>query len=133
VTVFVQVVVMQKVKLQPRLLLRLSFILFGGALVALSQVHTLLELCLAYALMGLTVAFAMPSLSAAASLSVEPSEQGAAAGLLAAAPTAGMVFGPVLGAVLYDVDRMLPMYAGAAAMVLTGICFWFVRIPTAPD
>ena len=81
--------------------------------------------------MGLTASFAMPSLSAAASLSVESHEQGAAAGLLTAAPTLGMIFGPALGATLYQQDTLLPLQLGGAMMVLSGVFFWFVTVPDA--
>jgi MFS family permease len=131
VTVVVQVVVMQTVKLQPRLLLRVALICFGLSLWVLAAVSSVAGLVLAYALMGLTASFAMPSLSAAASLSVEPHEQGAAAGLLTAAPTLGMIFGPALGAVLYQQNIFLPLYLGGAAMVLSGVYFWFVKVPDA--
>jgi len=131
VTVVVQVVVMQTVKLQPRLLLRSALICFGLSLWVLAAVSSVAGLVLAYALMGLTASFAMPSLSAAASLSVEPHEQGAAAGLLTAAPTLGMIFGPALGAALYQQNIFLPLYLGGAAMILSGMYFWFVKVPDA--
>jgi MFS family permease len=132
VTVIVQVVVLQVWKLPPKVLLRTSFILFGLVLLLLSQVQSLPMLFVTFALMGLGASLAMPSLSAAASIAVEPHEQGGAAGLLTAAPTLGMVFGPALGAILYQQGPGLPMLAGGALTILTGIYFWFVRIPEAP-
>jgi MFS family permease len=132
-SVFVQVVVMQLVKLQPRMLLRTSLICFGLALWVLAQADTLPLLFISYALMGLTASFAMPSLSTAASLSVEAHEQGAAAGLITAAPAVGMIFGPVLAATVYTQSAQLPMYIGGVIMVLAGIGFWFVKTPLAPD
>ena len=132
VTVIVQIVIMQLLRIQPRLLLRISFILFGLTLLLLSMAETLLVLFLAYALMGLTASFAMPSLSAAASLSVENHEQGAVAGLLTAAPVLGMIFGPALGAALYTLRPELPLWVGAGMLVLTGIYFWFVPVPESP-
>lgn len=131
VTVVVQVVVMQVLKLQPRVLLRVSLICFGLSLWVLAAVGSVAGLLAAYALMGLTASFAMPSLSAAASLSVESHEQGAAAGLLTAAPTLGMIFGPALGATLYQQDTLLPLQLGGAMMVLSGVFFWFVTVPDA--
>ncbi len=133
VTVIVQIGVMQLVKLQPRTLLRYSLILFGFSIWILSQAQTLPLLFISYALMGLTASFAMPSLSAAASLSVEAHEQGAAAGLITAAPAVGMIFGPFLAAVFYNQNALLPMYIGGALMVLSGVAFWFVNTPIAPD
>ncbi len=133
VTVIVQIGIMQLLKLQPRTLLRYSLILFGFSIWILSQAQTLPLLFISYALMGLTASFAMPSLSAAASLSVEAHEQGAAAGLITAAPAVGMIFGPFLATVFYHQNALLPMYIGGALMVLSGVAFWFVNTPIAPD
>ena len=129
VTVAVQIGVMQLLKLQPRTLLRFALILFGVSIWILSLADTVIMLFTAYGLMGLTASFVMPSLSAAASLSVEPHEQGAAAGLITAAPAVGMIFGPFLATVFYNQSALLPMYLGAIAMILTGISFWFVNTP----
>ncbi|MDP6435808.1 MAG: MFS transporter [Gammaproteobacteria bacterium] len=130
VTVIMQVLVMQVWKMQPKILLRSAFIIFGLVLLGMTQVEGLFGLYLVFAGMGFAVSLAMPSLSAAASLSVGPQEQGAAAGLLAAAPTFGMVFGPATGALMYEIDTLLPMQVGAVMTILTGIYFWFVRIPS---
>lgn len=131
VSVVVQVGIMQVLALQPRTLLRTALICFGLSLWVLALADSVVLLYFAYGLMGLTASFSMPSLSAAASLSVEPHEQGAAAGLLTAAPTVGMIFGPALGAALYQIDELLPLQLGGAAMILSGVYFWFVRIPDA--
>jgi MFS family permease len=133
VTVIVQIVVMQMLKLQPRMLLRAAIIAFGLSLWLLSLADNIAMLFFAYGMMGLTASFVMPSLSAAASLSVEPHEQGAAAGLITAAPAVGMIFGPFLAAASYTQNPLLPMYLGGAVMVLTGIGFWFVKTPLVPD
>lgn len=132
VTVVVQIVVMQLLRLQPRLLLRTAFIVFGLALLLLARADTVPLLLASYALMGLTASFAMPSLSAAASLNVQAQEQGAVAGLLTAAPVLGMIFGPALGAALYNLRPELPLWSGAVMLILTGVYFWFVAVPEAP-
>ncbi len=131
VTVIMQVIVMQKWKLQPRVLLRSSFILFGLILLPMTAMRSTLGMYLIFAAMGFTVSLAMPSLSSAASLSVGRREQGIAAGLLAAAPTCGMVFGPMIGGILYGIGPEYPIWLGAAMVILTGIYFWFVRVPEA--
>ena len=78
---------------------------------------------------GMSFALAAPGLNAAASLAVEPAEQGAVAGLLSSAPAFGMVFGPALGGVVYNIAPNLPMIGGAALSVAVGVYFFFVRIP----
>jgi len=114
------------------MLLRTAIALFGVSLWLLSLADNMAMLFFAYGLMGLTASFVMPSLSAAASLSVEPHEQGAAAGLITAAPAVGMIFGPFLAAAAYTINPLLPMYVGGAVMVLTGLAFWFVNTPLVP-
>ena len=52
--------------------------------------------------------FTAPGLNAAGSLSVRPEEQGAVAGLLSAAPTVGMTFGPLLCGIVYSAAPNAP-------------------------
>jgi MFS family permease len=82
-----------------------------------------------YALFGLSFGFTAPGLNAAGSLSVEREEQGAVAGLLSAAPTVGMIFGPILCGLVYGVAPSLPMLGGAALTALVGVWFLFVNVP----
>ena len=42
----------------------------------------------------------------------EPSEQGEVAGFLAGAPVVGMIFGPTIGTLLYNLDPTFPFYYG---------------------
>ena len=88
-----------------------------------------MALYLCYAGMGLAFALAAPGLNAAASLAVEPHEQGAVAGWLSSAPAFGMVFGPALGGFVYNVSPNVPMIGGAVLSCLVGILFWLIKIP----
>jgi len=129
VTLVVQIVVMQIWKLSPKLLLRSSFLIFAAVLTAFALSDSLIMLYLSYAGMGLSFAMAAPGLNAAASLSVEPQEQGAVAGWLSSAPAFGMVFGPALGGFVYNVAPGLPMIGGAVLAALVGVYFFFAKIP----
>jgi DHA1 family multidrug resistance protein-like MFS transporter len=129
ITVVMQVVVMQKWKMQPRYLLRSAFILFGIVILFLASATTRMELYLVFVAMGFAVSLAMPSLTAAASLTVGASDQGIAAGLLTAAPTFGMLLGPMSMGHLYEYDPVMPIWFCTAMLVLTGIYFWFVKVP----
>lgn len=131
VTLVVQVVVMQVWKLAPKLLLRTSFPLFAAVLVVFGSSDGLAMLFVSFAGMGLSLAMAAPGLNAAASLAVEPREQGAVAGLLSAAPAFGMIFGPALGGLLYNVQPVVPVFGGATLAALVGLYYWFVSIPDA--
>jgi DHA1 family multidrug resistance protein-like MFS transporter len=132
ITVIMQVVVMQKFKLQPKLLLRSAFIIFGIVLLILPGAASTTQLYLVFVGMGFAVSLAMPSLTAAASLTLGPQDQGVGAGLLAAAPTFGMVLGPVSMGILYEQSPALSVQLCAGMVILTGIYFWFVNVPLAP-
>ena len=71
-------------------------------------------LALAFFAVGCGAALAVPAANALGSLSVSREEQGAAAALLAAAPPAGFIFGPLIGAMLYSFMPELPLYVSAA-------------------
>ena len=129
ITVIMQVVVMQKFKMQPRLLLRVAFIIFGLVLLILPTAVTTLQLYVVFVGMGFAVSLAMPSLTAAASLSLGPQDQGIGAGLLTAAPTFGMVLGPLSMGFLYEFSPVLSVQLCAGMVLLTGIYFWFVNVP----
>ena len=129
VTLVIQIVVMQVWKLSPKFLLRYSFLIFAIVLFLLANAGSTMQMYLIYAAMGLAVALATPGLNAAASLAVGPQEQGAVAGLLAAAPAFGMIFGPALGGILYNVVENLPMILGGSLVAVLGVYFWFVAIP----
>ena len=133
VTLVVQIVVMQIWKLSPKFLLRTSFLIYAAVLTVFAYSDSLLMLYVSFAGMGLCFALAAPGLNAAASLAVEPHEQGAVAGWLASAPAFGMIFGPALGGAVYNVAPDLPMLSGAALSVMVGVYFFFVRIPDPRD
>lgn len=129
ITLVVQIVVMQVWKLSPRFLLRYSFFLFATSLLFLTAISQLWQLYLVFALMGLSIALAAPGLNTAASLNVQAHEQGAVAGLLAAAPAFGMIFGPAIGGAVYNLSPIAPLLGGAALSAAIGLYYLFVRIP----
>jgi len=69
-----------------------------------------------FAIVGVGAGLAVPSINALGSMSVPKQEQGAAAGLMAAAPPAGFVIGPILGAELYQISEPLPLIVSAVLM-----------------
>jgi len=129
VTVFVQAVVLQRWKATPATMLKTGFGVMTVALLLLAFGPGLASLYLGYGLFGLSFGFTAPGLNAAGSLSVQREEQGAVAGLLSAAPTVGMIFGPILCGLVYTVAPVMPMLVGAALTTLVGIWFLFVNVP----
>ena len=129
VTVFVQAVVLQRWKAPPGTMLRAGFAIMTAALLLLAFGPGLFSLYAGYALFGLSFGFTAPGLNAAGSLSVKAEEQGAVAGLLSAAPTVGMIFGPVLCGLVYAVAPAAPMLVGAALTALVGVAFFYIAVP----
>lgn len=108
VTVFVQAVVLQRWKAPPATMLKTGFAVMTVALLLLAFGPGLASLYAGYGLFGLSFGFTAPGLNAAGSLSVEREEQGAVAGLLSAAPTVGMIIGPILSGVVYTAAPVAP-------------------------
>jgi hypothetical protein len=70
----------------------------------------------AMAAIGVGLGLLRPGSSAGASLSVEPEEQGAVAGLSGAIGVTGNIFGPLLGTALYSVTPVAPYLMNAVLM-----------------
>jgi MFS family permease len=129
VTVFVQAVVLQRWKARPGTMLKTGFTVMAVALLVLGFGPGLWSLFVGYGLFGLSFGFTAPGLNAAGSLSVRPEEQGAVAGLLSAAPTVGMIFGPLLCGFVYSAAPSAPMVGGALLTVTLIVLFLFVKVP----
>ncbi len=125
----VQAVVLQAWKAPPATMLRTGFAVMTAGLLLLAFGTGTWWLYTGYAAFGISFGFTAPGLNAAGSLSVRPEEQGAVAGLLSAAPTVGMIFGPILCGLVYHAAPILPMLGGAALTVLVGVGFLFVKVP----
>ena len=127
-SVFMQAVVLQILNISTEILLKICFLIFGMVLVSISLVNSLSQFFLAYAGMGIAFSMITPSLNSAATLSVNPSEQGEVAGFLAGAPVVGMIFGPRIGTVLYNLDATYPFYYGGLVAIILGVYFQFIKV-----
>lgn len=125
---FMQAIVLQVLNISTETLLRICFLIFGVVLISISLVSSLTQFFLAYAGMGIAFSMITPSLNAAATLSVEPSEQGEVAGFLAGAPVVGMIFGPTIGTLLYNLDPTFPFYYGGLVAIILGAYFQFIKV-----
>ena len=128
-TTLMQAVVFQIINVSPRTLLRLCFFIFGAVLFVIPMVKSLGYFYLSFAGIGIAFSMVTPGLNSAATLSVETHEQGEVAGLLAAAPVVGMIFGPAIGALLYTADPGYPFLFGSLIAIALGIYFQFLKIP----
>ena len=128
-TTLMQAVVLQIINVSPRTLLRLCFFIFGAVLFVIPMVESLGYFYLSFAGIGIAFSMVTPGLNSAATLSVETHEQGEVAGLLAAAPVVGMIFGPTIGALLYTAAPGYPFLFGSLIAIALGIYFQFLKIP----
>lgn len=112
-TIAVQFGYISRMKPDPRKVLWIGLALVAVGYIAADVFHAFPILCAAFLLIGAGSALAIPSANALGSLSVSREEQGAAAALMSAAPPAGFIFGPLIGAGLYQVNHALPLIASA--------------------
>jgi DHA1 family tetracycline resistance protein-like MFS transporter len=102
-------------------------ILFGLVLLLLTQATSTWMFYLAFGGMGFAFSMVVPTLNSGASLAVNDNEQGAVGGLLTAAPTLGMIFGPFGGTALYQFGPNVPIVTSAIISILLGFYFFLVK------
>jgi len=124
-----QGVVLQIIKPHPRTLLRLCGPSFVIALLVIAFAPNIYVMIFGYSLIGFAFSFATPGINGGASLSVEPYEQGAAAGILAAANTLGPILGPVAGPLMYQISPNTPMLVGAAIFTVLTFYTFTIKFP----
>jgi MFS family permease len=82
-----------------------------------------------FAVLGISFACATPGINGSASLSIEPHQQGAASGYLAASNTVGAILGPLVGTSIYKIAPNATMLAGAGLFTLLSIYAFTIRVP----
>lgn len=118
-TFLIQVTVHQRIQAPP-----LQFIRYGLAslvlgAIAVASFQGFAQLAVGMAFLGTGTALCMPAISAAASLAVEPDEQGAAAGLVTSCPAIGFVAGPICAGALYQVNGLFaPLFSAAVFLAV---------------
>jgi MFS family permease len=119
---FAQLVVVQRFDLSARTLMRWGSIacILSFALFAIG--HQFGPLVFALMINGLGFGMVRPGYAAAASLSVDPHEQGAIAGLTGATSGAGFIFGPMIATALYRVAPSAPFVFGGGLML---VCYLY--------
>lgn len=114
--VLMQTFYVSRYKPRPRAMLPVGITLvaagYGFAIIHLP----FFALCAGFAVVGIGSAMVVPALNALGTLAVTPQEQGGAAGLMAMAPPAGFVIGPLIGGALYMLHHDLPLTISALAM-----------------
>ena len=99
---FTQLVLIQRIKAGPGTLMKIGFWSIIASFVLLVMVPQFSALLIAMSGVGLGVGLVLPSISAAASLSVSQDKQGATAGLVTSSRAVGHIVGPIAGLSLYQ-------------------------------
>ncbi|MEE4110660.1 MAG: MFS transporter [Halieaceae bacterium] len=115
----IQMTVMQRLKLPPRVFVRTGLASLGLGSLLVATYNGFTVLAIAMALLGAGIGLCMPAITAGASLAVGPEEQGGAAGVISACPAVGFVAGPVIGGLLYPLAPSGPALFSVAMMVAT--------------
>lgn len=118
VTILTQAVVVQWLKPSPAVLVRVGLLIGTAAFIFLTYTKAYEGLVFGYMIMGASIGLLNPGLLSAASLSVGADEQGGVAGLVGSAMSAGFIFGPALGAGLYEYGQIVPLQVNAVIMGL---------------
>lgn len=86
-----------------------------------------------YAVVSMGIGFARPGFIAGSSLSVEPHEQGAIAGLMMSLAGLSFLAPPVIGVALYELAEPAPFIANAILLAAaTALCFIDPRLRSGP-
>ena len=112
-----QLVIVQRFNISVRALIRWGAIIALASNLLFAIGHQFGPLVSALILSGLGFGLVRPGYAAAASLAVDPDEQGAVAGLVGATSGAGFIFGPMIATALYRWLPAAPYLFGAALMV----------------
>ncbi|MEL8054863.1 MAG: MFS transporter [Pseudomonadota bacterium] len=119
--VVIQFGFVQPFRPDPSKMLPVGLILVAAGYIMANLVAPFWLLCVAFLVVGAGAALAVPAANALGSLSVERHEQAGAAALLSAAPPSGFIFGPLIGAGLYEIAPALPFYVAASVMACLGV------------
>ncbi|MFN3313953.1 MAG: MFS transporter [Hyphomonas sp.] len=125
-TILVQFGYIARVRPDPRRVLWVGLAIVCAGYIGADVFREFWVLCVSFFLVGVGSALAIPSANALGSLAVSREEQGAAAALMSAAPPAGFIFGPIIGAALYQVGYALPLMASAVMMAALAVYAWVV-------
>lgn len=118
-SLFAQLVVVQRFRLEPRLLMRIAPVLLivGHVLIWLSSEFG--PVVFGMVLGGFGAGLAFPGFNAAASLAVTADEQGGAIGLSGSAGASGFIISPIIAFGLYSLAPHAPyMFSSALALCL---------------
>ncbi len=114
-------------RLGRRPILILGLVGIGLAFLMIAFARNLVELYIARILGGILSSAAMPASFAYVADSTDPSRRAQSMGLMGAAISLGLIFGPALGGFLGAINPLLPFYVAAGlAFLVAGFAYLFV-------
>jgi len=126
---FAQLVIVQRFRPPARWMMRAGTVLMVVAFVLFIVGGAFPVYLIGLMNLGVGLGLVRPGSAAAASLSVEPNEQGSVAGMLSGVAVIGNVFGPMLGTTLYTFSHIGPYFLNAAIMTAaTVLVFTSARV-----
>jgi len=123
-----QGLVFQVFKPSPTILVKVFGPIYVAGFLIIGLAPSIMVMYMGYAVLGLAFAFATPGINGAASLAMQPHEQGTAAGYLAAANTSGAIIGPLAGPALYSIAPNMPMLVAAGLFVILSVYALFIKV-----
>lgn len=123
----VQGAVFQAFRIPPHLQLRACGPAFVASLLLMAFATGTAQLVAGFGVLGIAFACATPGINGSASLAVEPHQQGAASGYLAASNTVGAILGPLVGTSIYKIAPNATMLAGAALFSVISVYAFTIR------
>ncbi|HXI86931.1 MAG TPA: MFS transporter, partial [Parvularculaceae bacterium] len=117
-SLFSQVVLVQRLRLEPHLLMRIAPALLAGGHALIAASHQFAPLILGLIIAGLGAGMALPGFTGAAMLAVGDGEQGSAAGLANSASSSGFIFSPLVAFTLYRIAPQAPYVLTAMLSVV---------------
>ncbi len=112
-----QFVLIPVLNLRPRVLMVAGVILTGSGAISMALSTDAITIALSFLLTSLGFGLARPGMISGASLSVEPEEQGTAAGLASATAGAGFFLAPFTGLALYQFVSPMAAYSVLATLM----------------
>lgn len=126
-SLFAQIMVVQRLRLPPATLMRIAPLLMATGQATIFFSDQLWPVVAGMAASGFGAGLAVPAATAAASLAVEPEEQGGAIGLANAFGSSGFIVSPALGFALYGLSPTAPFaFTASAALALLAYA-WISR------
>jgi MFS family permease len=132
-TLMVQWGLIPLLKLQPADLMR-----WGAGLALVGNLMSIASpgyygVVVGYAVVSMGIGFARPGFTAGSSLSVQPHEQGAIAGLMMSLAGLSFLGPPVMGVALYELSEPAPFVANALMLaVATALCVFHKQLRIGP-